>query len=156
MKKEEEKNPSTPLFLLLISVRRLRLGEACGRDDVCADANANCRPGFCTCNAGFSQYQDICGGPGSVGTPCSSGCNDPLSTCQAGQCVCKIEYWQLQGVCHEKVPLGEMCSDEDVCQDDDALCLDGFCVCDVMHYNQGNQCGEYYLRACGKLSSVME
>ena len=40
-----------------------------------------------------------------------------------------------------KIPLEEACSGEDVCADDNALCLHGYCVCDIMHYNNGGACG---------------
>ena len=42
-----------------------------------------------------------------------------------------------------KIPLEEACSGEDVCADDNAICLHGYCVCDIMHYNNGEACGEY-------------
>lgn len=43
------------------SVRKLRVNEACGEGDVCADEHARCVDGVCTCDPGYARINDACG-----------------------------------------------------------------------------------------------
>lgn len=41
----------------------------------------------------------------------------------------------------EKIPLHESCTLEDVCRDEGATCMNGYCECDLVHYDKGDSCG---------------
>ena len=41
-----------------------------------------------------------------------------------------------------RVPLDRACSEDDVCQDDNARCQAGYCVCERTHYSLNGACGE--------------
>ena len=44
-----------------LSVRKLRVNEACGDADECADPHARCLGGGCTCEPGYARVNDGCG-----------------------------------------------------------------------------------------------